>query len=161
VNTGYNLRPQEINGAMGLVQLSKLEKMNDTRIENYIKLKELFSKDKRWKEQFLFPKESKGMTKTVWFGFNLLINPKLGKKKEDLMKFLDYLEKNGIQNRPIISGNFVRQPALKKIGLDLKPEDFPGAELVNNLGFFTGIHSTPIPDDVMDQIVDIFLGYEF
>jgi len=161
INTGYNFRPQEINGAMGLVQLEKLDQMNSVRISNHQRLVGKLTKDKRWKEQFVFPHEVKGMTHCVWFGFNCLINPKLGKTKQDLNKFLKYLDEKGIQNRPIISGNFVRQPALKKLGMNIDPLTFPGAEMVNDLGFFTGIHPIVIEEETMDKIVDIFLAYEF
>jgi len=135
--------------------------MNDVRISNNSRLIKKLKSDSRFKDQFVFPHETEGMTRTVWFGFNVFINPKLGKKKVDSLKFLHYLDGKGIQNRPIISGNFVRQPALKKLGMNLNPEDFPGAELVNDLGFFTGIHPIEISEEIMDKIVDIFLEYEF
>jgi hypothetical protein len=68
---------------------------------------------------------------------------------------------NKIENRPIVSGNFVRQPALKKLGLELKPEDYKGAEIVNNFGFFIGLHATLIDEEIIIKVADILMSYDF
>jgi len=71
------------------------------------------------------------------------------------------LLENKIENRPIVSGNFVRQPALKKLGLNLNFEDYKGAEHVNNFGFFIGLHATLLEDDVITKVANILMSYEF
>ena len=47
--------------------------------------------------------------------------------------------KKGIENRPIISGNFLKQPALKKYKFSQKSNDFPNANYVHEFGFFVGL----------------------
>ena len=56
-----------------------------------------------------------------WFGLAIFINKKYLNKK---FKYLDYLEKKGIETRPIISGNFVNQPAIKLYKLNKGNEKF-------------------------------------
>ena len=67
----------------------------------------------------------------------MLINKKFLHKKN---KFLSYLNKNGIETRPIISGNFLNQPSIKLYKLNSKKEFFKGAQEIQNRGFFIGIH---------------------
>jgi len=68
VNTGYNFRPLEIEGAMGIVQLGKLKQMNQNRVDNRSKLIKTLKQHKKWKDQLDFPTETEGMT-SIWFGF--------------------------------------------------------------------------------------------
>ena len=58
--------------------------------------------------------------------------------------FLNYLEKAGIENRPIISGNFLNQPCTKLYNLNPKNLKFKNAQEVEERGFFIGIHTHPI-----------------
>ncbi len=58
VNVGYNLRPMEIQAALGKVQLLKLNAMNANRLQNYEKLKSALLALKSWLGQFVFPAAS-------------------------------------------------------------------------------------------------------
>ena len=53
-------------------------------------------------------------------------------------KYLKFLSKKGVESRPIISGNFLRQPAAKLYKLDNNKTKFPNADEIQNLGFFIG-----------------------
>ena len=67
----------------------------------------------------------------------MLINNKYLTNKK---KFLNYLNKKGIETRPIISGNFLNQPSVKLYKLNKKNEIFKGAQEIEDRGFFIGIH---------------------
>ena len=60
-----------------------------------------------------------------------------------------------------MSGNFVRQPALKLHGLECDPLAYPQAEAVSHRGFFIGIHTERIEDAMLDRLAGIMLGYDF
>ena len=60
-----------------------------------------------WNNQFTFFYPYKKV-KPSWFGFPVLINKKYLLKKK---KFLNFLNKKGIETRMIISGNFMNQPS--------------------------------------------------
>jgi len=66
-----------------------------------------------------------------------------------------------VENIPIISGNFVCQPAMKLLGIDVNIEDFPGADELGNCGFFIDIHTYPLSDEQIVYLVDPLLGFNF
>lgn len=84
-----------------------------------------------------------------WFGIPILL------KKKNKKKFLIKLEKNGVETRPIISGNFLKQPSIKKYNL-LKNQKFKNSDIVNERGFFIGLPSQKVTDTFINQIVKIF-----
>lgn len=155
INTGFNLRPTDVAASMGSVQLKKLPQMNENRIKNRDNLIKALKKHKNWDGQLSFPELGKGMTYCVWFGFCF----SLVKGSRDNM--IKYLNEKRVENRPIVSGNFVRQPALKKLGYNLDPKDFPGAEKLNNDGMFIGLHATLLTDENITEIADVIMGFDF
>jgi CDP-6-deoxy-D-xylo-4-hexulose-3-dehydrase len=157
VNVGYNVRPMEVQAALGICQMRKIDKMNENRVSNRAALIERLGKHPKWKKQFEFTTAAEGTT-PVWFGFCCLLRDDLSGHHK---RFLRYLSENGVENRPIVSGNFVRQPALKQFGLNLVPEDFKGAEAVHNRGFFIGLHTTQLTGAQLDRLSDIMLAYPF
>jgi hypothetical protein len=76
---------------------------------------------------------------------------------------LKHLSSRGIENRPIISGNFITQPAIKTLGLDhaLKDETFPGADYLGSCGFFIGIHTYPLTKKQIAYLTDSILDFDF
>jgi CDP-6-deoxy-D-xylo-4-hexulose-3-dehydrase len=69
------------------------------------------------------------------------LNYKYKNKKID---YLNYLTKMGIETRPIISGNFMNQPAIELYKLNKKKQYFANAQLIEDLGFFIGLHTKKI-----------------
>ena len=155
VNLGYNLRPLELQAAFGTCQLDRLEAMNATRNLNREKLIKALTEHPKWDNQFSFPYSSSG-TEAAWFGFVCI----LSKEFIDCYKdYLSYLSSCGIENRPIISGNFTRQPSIKLLNIECHPEDFSGAELIHQRGFFLGIHTQELDDSLVKLIANNLLSY--
>jgi len=136
INSGYNLRPTEIQAAIALNQFKRLNIFKKIRQENRDKIIFNLKSSKIWNNQFDFVKINKFM-KPSWFGLAILINNKYLHKKN---KFINFLNKIGIENRPILSGNFLNQPAAKLYKLDNK-KIFPKADEVEKRGFFIGLHT--------------------
>ncbi len=157
VNLGFNLRPTEVQAAMGLRQLERLDRMNATRVDNWARLRRALEIHPRWRAQLAFPEAAPG-TEPAWFGFPCLLDPGAG---ADHRAYLAYLTARGVENRPIISGNFARQPAVRLLGLDADPAAYPGAEHVHRHGFFIGLHTEPLGDAVVARLADILLGFPF
>ena len=86
-----------------------------------------------------------------------MINDKFLHKK---FLFLDYLNKNGIETRPIISGNFLNQPSIKLYNLTPKKTVFKGAQEVENRGFFIGIHVKKITKKELNLLERLFLNID-
>lgn len=153
VNLGYNVRPMEIQAAIGVSQLQKLRIKNENRKTNYKRIKELIEKNPR--SSFLsFPTESEGAD-VAWFGVTLFVTDNV-----KLNEYLNYLTQHGVENRPIITGNIARQPVIKDLYPHLKPSDFPGAEVCHLKGLFIGLSSNLMPQSSIEELVDILVGYQ-
>jgi len=97
-------------------------------------------------------------TDPAWFGIGALLHQPYA---HQLRAYLAHLEKNGVENRPIISGNFIRQPCIAAYCENERPEDYLGAEAIHNRGFFIGVHQISVSDDVIDKLADIMLSFPF
>lgn len=150
VNLGFNVRPMEIQAAVGINQLKKLEIKNNNRKINYNKIKEKIENDPR--NNFLTLPTKNDKTDAAWFGIVLFLGA-----DRFLKDYCDYLTFNGVENRPIITGNMVRQPVIKDLFPNLNPLDFPGAELCHFSGLFIGLPSNLMSDSSIEELVDILL----
>lgn len=154
VNLGYNMRPMEIQATMGINQLSKLHRKNTYRKHNYYLIKDKILNDLR--NTFLsFPEIVNLKSDISWFGITLFLDNKI-----KLSKYLNYLTENGVENRPIITGNIIRQPIIKDLYPQLNPVDFPGAEQCHFNGLFIGLPCNPMDNELMDELVNILLNYK-
>jgi CDP-6-deoxy-D-xylo-4-hexulose-3-dehydrase len=148
INSGYNLRPTDIQAAIAYNQFKRLNKFITTRNYNRKKIIDKIKNNKKWNNQFYFINHSKQI-KPSWFGLPMLINKKYSNKKK---KFLNHLTKCGIENRPILSGNFTNQPATELYNLNSKRLVFVNAQKVEDLGFFIGLHTKKISNKIAEYI---------
>jgi len=124
---GYNLRPLEIEAAAGLVQLKKLPKFLEVRRKNAAYFLEKISNfdDVQIQEE---------VGSSSWFGFSFILLGRLAGKRDALLSLLN---ETGIESRPIVAGNFLRNPVV-----DLLPHVIHGEILVANQvhddGLFVG-----------------------
>ena len=152
VNSGFNFRPTDIQAAIGLSQFNSLEEFINIRKINRNKIINKLLSDKRWNYQVEFVKENEKV-KPSWFGLSMLINKRFKRNKDLILKRLDKL---GIESRPIIGGNFLKQPALKKYNIKQKSKDFPNANYIHEHGFFVGLGSKIINQNQIAKFVHIF-----
>jgi len=154
VNVGYNLRPMEIQAAFGLEQLKRLDEMNHQRRANVQRIRAAFARHPRWRGQLQFP-EATARLDACWFGFPFLVDPALDL---DYRKFTASLLHNGVDTRPIVSGNMALQPAVRHFGIELGMGPFTGAQAVHERGLFIGCHARALPEDTITRLVDLILG---
>jgi len=122
---GYNVRPIEMSGAIGIKQLKKLPNFLKKRRENAELFVSLFNNH----PDYLIQKE---IDKSSWFGFSLIIKPGSKVIRKDIIKVL---EKNKIEYRPIVSGNFVRNEVLKYFNYEIHKK-LTNANHLHDNGFF-------------------------
>lgn len=103
---GFNLKPIELQAAMGRVQLRRLKKIVQQRQKNFEKLYEGLTSLSKW---IILPKIHK-KAKVSWFSFPITL--KNGVRRQTL---LSHLEKANIETRVIFAGNILRQPGYKHI----------------------------------------------
>ena len=153
-NSGFNLRPTDISASIGKNQFKRLNKFKNIRKKNRIKIINALKQSKKWKNQYDFFKITKNVDPS-FFGFPIFLKKSYAKKKTKLIKLLN---KKGVENRPIISGNFLNQPAAKLYKFKQSPKSFPGAQKVQERGFFIGLHAKPINSQKLKLVVDSLLN---
>ena len=131
-NLGYNLRPTEIQGGFGIHQIKKLDKFLTIRKSNANFWRKNLSKFSEYIELTY--------TEPNNFHANMLFAIKVKKnkyfKKNDLVR---YLEKNGIETRPVMTGNFVMQPVTKMIKFKVSGKLDNSTDVMQN-SFLIGNH---------------------
>ena len=150
-NSGYNLRPTEVSAAIGHNQFKRMNKLTKIRGINRNKIIKALLDSKKLINKIDFYNENRFVTPS-WFGLSIKI---LSNKKKYKDRVLKKLEKNGIETRPIISGNFSRQPAAKKYGLS-KGQKFVNTDIVYNKSFFIGLPTKNISNNLIKKIVLAF-----
>ena len=146
---GYNFLPTEISATFGLVQLQKLKKFTEIRKRNFEKLYSFFSTAKFFKLPRKLPQ-----VETSWLAFPLTINSDAPFTRLELVK---HLELNGIQTRPIFTGNVLRQPGFKKISLK-SPDEFHVANNIMKNSFLIGCNHG-LNDDHIKKIEHTFSSF--
>jgi CDP-4-dehydro-6-deoxyglucose reductase, E1 len=164
---GYNLKPLDIQAAIGRVQLERLPRFVQARIENWNLLRAGLNDCSEFFE-FMLPTHAKSWTpegftwddsghKTVcsWFGFMMRIKPGAPFTK---LEFAKQLNEKKVGNRMLFGGNLLRQPALVQLKKD-RPDalrqvgELPGADQIMNEALFIGIYPG-LTREMLDYIID-------
>ncbi|MBT4672795.1 MAG: DegT/DnrJ/EryC1/StrS family aminotransferase [Rhodospirillaceae bacterium] len=142
---GYNVRPQEINAAVGLVQLAKLPAMTEMRRKNLAKFQNLFEGD----ERFIIQREN---GKSSSFCFTIILSPGLGFDRDVVM---EALKAEDIGFRIITGGCFPRHDVIKYFDYELLGEMTNG-DLAHDRGFFVGNYPFDLGTeiDALHRILD-------
>ena len=126
---GYNLRPLEMSGAIGSIQIQKFPNF---LVQRKINAEIFLDKMKRYNDIIT----QKEIGSSSWFGFSLVIKPDSNRLKEDLVKLLN---KTGFECRPIVAGNFARNEVVKYFNSE-NVDDLKNADLIDKNGLFIGNH---------------------
>ena len=124
---GYNVRPVEMSGAIGIEQLKKLPLFLKQRRKNAKLFVELF----RNHSDFLI---QKNIDNSSWFGFSLIIKPSSSLKRKEV---IDKLQENKIDCRPIVAGNFTKNEVMRFFDYEIH-QDLANADYLDKYGFFVG-----------------------
>ena len=106
---GYNMKMTDMQAALGLSQLKKLDRFIQLRRKNFDILTQVL-KENKLDNYFLLPKKTENSDPS-WFGYMLTIKDKKIKRKT----IIDHLEKNKILTRLLFAGNLTRQPAFNEV----------------------------------------------
>ena len=124
---GYNVRPLDMAGAVGLEQLKKFDGLIEARRENASRFFDLFGSD----ERFIVQRER---GRSSWFSFTLILNPCL---QVERARVLAALRAAGIEFRMITGGCFLRHEAIKYFAYETVGE-IVNANIAHDRGFFVG-----------------------
>ena len=126
VTDGYNFRNTELSAKLGQFQLKKLNKFIEVRRENYAEFVNIINSN----SNFYSMKFNEGNS-----SFCL---PFICKTKEIKKKMINLFDENHIEYRPIVGGNLLRQPYLKKYGKMMPNKDTINADILHENGVYIG-----------------------
>ena len=126
VTDGYNFRNNEISAVLGMEQLKKLDKIIKIRNKNFIQYHQIISKHS---DLFHVPINDPNISSFTF--------PLVCKNKEIYKLLISKLKEKGIEYRPLVAGNLLRQPFLKNYGFSYGKETF-NADIIHDLGMYIG-----------------------
>lgn len=132
---GYNVRPLEIEGALGVEQVKRLPSLIEERRKNGKLLQAALANH----PDIIIQKE---IGESSWFGFSLVIRPGSKLTRKALVVKLNEL---GFECRPIVAGNFAKNEVVKYFDSEVHGT-LKNAEHIDQNGLFVGNHHFPIPD---------------
>ena len=142
---GYNLKASDMQAALGLSQFSHLSDFISQRRDNYTYLWNGLRKV--WQIRLAEPSEN---STPSWFGFPMLIDPKLPvSTRNDLAKFL---EMRKIGTRLLFGGNLLRHPAFARSAAEQR-FPLPNSDEVMNHCIWVGVHPS-LSQDMLDWIIN-------
>lgn len=124
---GYNFRPTEINGFLGIEQLKHINFINKVRNQNYLEFDKIVQSNNN------FQKLNLGhMTFVSNFAYPLIC-----KDKDTFEKYKNRFKENKIETRPIVGGSIIEQPFFKNYLKDSNLNvECPKAKRIHELGFY-------------------------
>nr|WP_024965011.1 DegT/DnrJ/EryC1/StrS family aminotransferase [Pantoea sp. IMH] len=135
---GYNVRPLEMSGAIGIEQLKKLPGFIDMRRKNAELFIKLFSE-----HEYIDIQRETG--KSSWFGFALILKENAKISREQLVK---KLFEAGVECRPIVTGNFLKNTEVLKYFDYCVAGDVTNAEYIDKHGLFVGNHQVDLSNEI-------------
>ena len=132
---GYNVRPLDMEGALGREQVKRLPHLISERRKNGQLLQKVLAQN----PDIIIQKE---IGESSWFGFSLVIRPGSSFDRKTLLKKLSDL---GFECRPIVTGNFAKNEVVKYFDYEIHGE-LKNAEYIDTHGLFIGNHHYPLPE---------------
>jgi CDP-6-deoxy-D-xylo-4-hexulose-3-dehydrase len=124
---GYNVRPIEMEAAVAQVQIGRLPAFIDERRRNAKTFLEIIGHYPQLRAQ-------RELGESSWFGFSMIVDPTGGVARGEV---LETLAAHGVEVRPIVAGNFTRQPVLRHLDHRISGP-LVNADVINDHGFFVG-----------------------
>ena len=144
---GYNIRPLEMSGAIGSVQLKKWPRIQQTRMDNANHFMDLFQ-NKPW------CRIQRTVGHSSWFTFGIVLDGVLKGRRAEIIKALD---EAGIQNRPLASRNFLKQPVMRDLD-HVVSGDMSAADDIHDNGFFVGNGSKGLIEE-LDTLYETIVAF--
>lgn len=147
---GYNLKPTDIQAAIGRQQLRKLDAFVAARRANHARLRAALEPY----EEFLILPRATPFSEPSWFGLLLRVRAQAPFTRRQLV---DYLEARQIQTRQLFAGNLLRQPAFQNVPCRV----VGGLETTDDImrdAFFIGVYPG-LRDAMLDYVAEVFADF--
>lgn len=135
---GFNLRPVEMSGAIGVAQMEKLPNLIKERRKNAVRFSDMM-------DSFPQIKTQQEVGESSWFGFSMIFDSPAGRARA-----VKVFQERGIECRPIVAGNFTKNPVVR----DWFDYEIHGtltnANVVDTNGLFIGNHHYNISEGLVE-----------
>ncbi len=146
---GYNLKATDMQAALGVSQLTKLDAFIATRRRNFDHLFQRLSPV----EGLILPQATEH-SEPSWFGFPITLDPSHPVNREDLLRFLD---ERLIGTRLLFAGNILKQPAYRNVDARVVG-DVTNTDIVMTRTFWVGVHPQ-LDDQRLDYIAENIIEF--
>jgi CDP-6-deoxy-D-xylo-4-hexulose-3-dehydrase len=146
---GYNLKATDMQAALGLTQLAKVELFIQKRKDNYEYLKKNLER-----VEGISIAQATPNSDPSWFGFPITLDPKHPVNREDFLRFLDSRK---IGTRLLFAGNITKQPAYKNIDFRVVG-DLTNTDIVMSRSFWVGVYPG-LTEQMMDYVIESITEY--
>jgi len=140
-DVGYNLKPLEMQAALGLVQLKKLDSFHDARRRNF----RILTRELQGLDDLLILPQATRNSDPSWFAYPMTLGEAVPRRE-----VIAFLEGRKIATRMLFGANLIRHPAYSNLGLG-DPNGFPNADIVMDRTFFVG--TSPVVSEEMAHYV--------
>jgi len=147
---GYNLKATDLQAAIGVAQLDKLDDFIGTRKRNF----DLLYKGLSRFEEFLILPQATPNAEPSWFGFILTIRDGAPFTRESLTGFL---EDHKIATRLLFAGNITKQPYFRTIPYRVVGS-LENTDRIMNQSFWIGVFPA-ITEEMVEYVVDRFSAF--
>ncbi len=146
-HVGYNLKMTDMQAAVGVAQLQKLDQFTAVRKQNF---QHLYDGLKPFEDVLILP-EATPNSDPSWFGFLVTVRPDAPFSRNELVR---YLEENNIATRQLFGGNLTRQPAYQNVDYRVVGE-LTNTDMVMNHTFWIGVYPSLTPQ-MLDYVIERF-----
>ena len=146
-HVGYNLKSTDLQAAIGVAQLKKVETFIEKRKKNF---RHLYERLKPYEDHFILPK-SMPEADPSWFAFALSVREESGLTRKEVV---DYLERKKIMTRTLFAGNLTKHPAYLNVKRRV-PSNLEVTDRVMNNTFFIGVYPG-ITEEMLEYVGNVF-----
>lgn len=141
---GYNLKATDMQAALGLSQLKKLDVFIAKRRKNF----DYLFNGLKSVEGLILPRATEH-SEPSWFGFPITLDPQHPVNREELLRYLDGRK---IGTRLMFAGNILKQPAYKDVDFRVVG-DLRNTDIVMNRTFWVGVYPS-LTEKMLDYVID-------
>ncbi len=147
-NLGYNFKPTDMQAAIGVAQVERLDRFVAQRRRNFERLYEGLAP---YQDELILPTRDPRATPS-WFGFAITV-----KRPGMRHRLVQWLENANIETREIFGGNLLRQPGFQHIKARVHGTLQESDRIMRDT-FFIGVYPG-LTDEMVDFMLDIFRSY--